>query len=54
MYQRANALRANGDLPQGMLDHIAGMHDLRATQGRPYRDDTNGTLYVMRQMYGLK
>ena len=54
MYQRANALRANGDLPQGMLDHIADMRSLRETQGRPYREDTNGTLYVMRHMYGLK
>lgn len=54
MYQRANALRANGDLPQGMFDHIADIRSLREMQGRPYRDDTNGTLYVMRQMYGLK
>lgn len=54
MYQRANALRANGDLPQEMLDHISDVHALRDREGRPYRDDTNGTLYVMRHLYGLK
>lgn len=54
MWREANALRANGDLPQEWLDHIAGVHALRDRQGRPYRDDTNGTLYVMRKMHGLK
>lgn len=54
MWREANKLRANGDLPQEMLDHIAGVHALRDREGRAYRDDTNGTLYVMRQLYGLK
>lgn len=51
MYQRANELRANGDLPQEMLDHIARE---KYVKGKAYREDTNGTLYVMRRMYGLK
>lgn len=54
MWRTANALRANGDLPQEMLDHIAEMQALREMEGRPYREDTNGTLYVMRHLYGLK
>lgn len=54
MYQTANALRANGDLPQSMYDHIASVHAQRDREKRPYRDDTNGTLYVMRHLYGLK
>lgn len=51
MYQRANELRANGDLPSEMLDHIARE---KYAKGKAYREDTNGTLYVMRRMYGLK
>lgn len=54
MWRRANALRANGDIPQEWSDHIADVRALRASEDRPYRDDTNGTLYVMRKMYGLK
>ena len=54
MWRRANALRANGDIPQEWADHIADVRALRAREDRPYRDDTNGTLYVMRKMYGLK
>lgn len=54
MWQRANALRQSGALPQEMADHIAGMARTRNAQGRPYREDTNGTLYVMRHLYGLK
>lgn len=54
MWRRANALRANGDLPSEMAAHIEGMAALRRSQGRSYREDTNGTLYVMRHLYGLK
>ena len=54
MWQDANALRANGSIPQGWETHISDVAALRESQGRPYRDDTNGTLYVMRKLYGLK
>lgn len=51
MWRQANALRANGDLPLDMQQHIAAQ---KAAKGGAYREDTNGTLYVMRHMYGLK
>jgi len=54
MWREANRLRANGDLPDHMLEHIDRMAAVRRAEGRPYREDTNGTLYVMRQLYGLK
>jgi hypothetical protein len=54
MWREANRLRANGDLPYHMLEHIDRMAAVRRADGRPYREDTNGTLYVMRQLYGLK
>lgn len=54
MWRAANQLRANGDIPEEWSAHIADVRALRGTQDRPYRDDTNGTLYVMRKMYGLK
>lgn len=54
MWRTANRLRANGDIPQEWTDHIAQVHAQRDREGRPYRDATNGTLYVMRKMYDLK
>lgn len=54
MWREANALRANGDIPKEWADHIRDVHALRDAEGRPYRDDTNGTLYVMRKLHGLK
>lgn len=54
MWRTANKLRANGSIPQEWTDHIAQIHAQRDREERPYRDDTNGTLYVMRKMYDLK
>ena len=54
MWRNANKMRANGDIPEEWTQHISDMHSLRDAQGRLYRDDTNGTLYVMRKIYGLR
>lgn len=54
MWRRANGMRANGELPQEWAEHIEEMQARREGQGRDYRVDTNGTLYVMRKLYGLK
>lgn len=50
MWRTANQLRKNGDIPQSIADRI----DLLAASRPGYREDTNGTLAVMRYMYDLK
>lgn len=54
MWRNANEMRANGDLPKEWSDHIARERARHRELGLPYRDDTNGTLYVMRKLHGLK
>lgn len=54
MWRRANGMIVNGELPQEWSEHIGEMQAKREAQGRTYRVDTNGALYVMRKLYGLK
>lgn len=51
MWRTANQLRANGDIPDELADRIDRLAEAR---GKDYRLDTNGTLAVMRYLYGLK
>lgn len=51
MWRTANQLRANGDIPTELAERIDRQ---KAAKGQAYRLDTNGTLAVMRYLYGLK
>lgn len=51
MWRSANSARASGNISPELAQHIARE---KAAKGSSYRLDTNGTLAVMRQMYGLK
>ena len=51
MWRAANKARAEGNISPELKDRIARE---KAAKGKSYRLDTNGTLAVMRSMYGLK
>lgn len=51
MWREANRARATGNIPPEVAERIARE---KAAKGPRYREDTNGTLAVMRNMYGLK
>lgn len=50
MWRKANEMRMNGDIPPEIADRIARE---KAAKGKGYREDTNGTLSVMRWLYNL-
>ena len=51
MWRTANQMRVDGDIPPELQERIARE---KAVKGKAYREDTNGTLAVMRWAYGLK
>lgn len=51
MWRTANKMRADGNIPDELAERIGRE---KAAKGDAYREDTNGTLAVMRWMYGLK
>lgn len=51
MWRTANKMRVDGNIPDELAERIGRE---KAAKGDAYREDTNGTLAVMRWMYGLK
>lgn len=51
MWRTANKMRVDGNIPDELAERIGRE---KAAKGAAYREDTNGTLAVMRWMYGLK
>lgn len=53
-WRDANRARVSGEIPDEVKERIASARARARADGKPWKDDLNGTEIVMRWMYGMK